>query len=395
MYIINYQDGGFVIVSATKNSYPVLAYSDEGSFTISKDMGGAAVWLDKTKKAIVNSDLLNDSIKSNMRVLWNSYKPFDMSSAKSVSRAATSTSNAIQACWNRCYELEEQYASEGWLFAPLQYVESVFAEAGYMDTYNSLCYSADFNNSPLDCSVIGWKLGTTRRQVGPLLETEWSQQSPFNDLCGGELAGCAPIAMAQLMYYYQHPQLLTYNGYTFSWNTIPQKEASGSNQATLVKLIGTALGTHYGNVGSWTRPSNFRDGVRLLLYSVTQKDYVPIETSIYLLDHKKPIIMLGNDTNLSWLPGHSDLEYLGKSHYWVCDGVQERAPNELQYFTEWQPNGNGTFVCGWNTIENPGILRGEVYNYYSMNWGNGKPSAWFTDTPKYEHSWVNFFIEKQ
>lgn len=106
--------------------------------------------------------------------------------------------------------------------------------------------------------------------------------------------------------------------------------------------------------------------------------------------------MLANDTNLSWLPGHGDLEYIGKSHYWVCDGIQERAPNELQYFTEWQPNGNGTFVPGWNTIENPGILRGEIYSYYSMNWGNRQPSAWFTDSEssKYEHSWVNFFIEK-
>ena len=56
MYIINYRDGGFAIVSATKNCYPVLAYSDEGSFTLSKDMGGAAVWLDNTKKAIIDSD---------------------------------------------------------------------------------------------------------------------------------------------------------------------------------------------------------------------------------------------------------------------------------------------------------------------------------------------------
>lgn len=105
--------------------------------------------------------------------------------------------------------------------------------------------------------------------------------------------------------------------------------------------------------------------------------------------------MLGNRTNLSWLPGHGNVEYIGKSHYWVCDGVQERAPNELLYFTEWQPNGNGTFVTGWNTIDNPGILRGAVYDYYSMNWGQGSPSAWFasSDVP-YDHSWVNFFIEK-
>lgn len=265
-----------------------------------------------------------------------------------------------------------------------------------MNTYNDLCFSADFNNSPLDCSVIGWKLGSIREQVGPLLKTAWHQESPFNDLCNGHPAGCAPVAMAQLMYYYQYPQTLSLNGYTFSWSTIPLKQSPGSDQAKLLKLVGMALGTNYGLVGSWTRPSTFCDGVRSLLYTVTQKDYTPSETSVYLLDHKKPIIMLANGTNLSWIPGHGDLEYIGESHYWVCDGVQQSSPNELQYFTEWQPNGNGTFVRGWNTIENPGVLRGAVYDYFSMNWGNGRPSGWFTDTDniEFEHSWVNFFIEK-
>ncbi len=276
-------------------------------------------------------------------------------------------------------------------------MESVFSEAGYMSTYNDLCFSADFNHSPLDCSVIGWKLGTTRKEVGPLLKTAWHQGTPFNDLCNGHSAGCAPVAMAQIMYYYQHPQIMTYNGYTFSWNTIPEYPSSSSDQAKLLKLVGMALGTNYGSAGSWTKPSNFRDGVKLLLYSVTQKDYTPHETSVYILDHKKPIIMLANDTNLSWIPGHnSNLEYIGKSHFWVCDGVQERNPNELRYFTEWQPNANGTFIPGWNTIETPGILQGVTYDYYSMNWGFGKPGGWFTDasTPQFEHSWVNFFIEK-
>lgn len=395
MYIINYKDGGFAIASATRNCYPVLAYSDKGSFTLNENMGGAALWLDKTKRAIMDSSSLNDSIKLKMRALWNSYEPFDISSVKVESRTVASTPAAIQACWERCYELENQYASDGWLFAPLQYVESVFADAGYISTYNDLCFSSEFNASPLDCSVIGWKLGTSYKQVGPLLETAWHQQTPFNDLCDGHSAGCAAVAMAQLMYYYQYPRSFAYNGYGFSWNTIPCNRDPNSDQAKLLKLVGTAIGTKYGIVGSWTTPSNFRDGVKYLLYSVTQKDYTPFDTSRYLLDHKKPIIMLGNRTNLSWLPGHGNVEYIGKSHYWVCDGVQERAPNELLYFTEWQPNGNGTFVTGWNTIDNPGILRGAVYDYYSMNWGQGSPSAWFasSDVP-YDHSWVNFFIEK-
>lgn len=36
MYIINYEGGGFVIVGATKNYYPILAYSDTNSINIEK-----------------------------------------------------------------------------------------------------------------------------------------------------------------------------------------------------------------------------------------------------------------------------------------------------------------------------------------------------------------------
>ena len=43
-------------------------------------------------------------------------------------------------------------------------------------------------------------------QVGPLLETEWHQYSPFNNLCPNQYpAGSDVIAVAQIMKYYAHP----------------------------------------------------------------------------------------------------------------------------------------------------------------------------------------------
>lgn len=45
-----------------------------------------------------------------------------------------------------------------------------------------------------------------------------------------------------------------------------------------------------------------------------------------------------------------DVEYLGNSHYWICDGVKDYT-NYLVYFTEWQPYGNGTFDSGWYSFE--------------------------------------------
>jgi len=45
MYVINFSEGGFVIVGATRNYYPVLAYSDDNSFTLAPDMGAVSVWM--------------------------------------------------------------------------------------------------------------------------------------------------------------------------------------------------------------------------------------------------------------------------------------------------------------------------------------------------------------
>lgn len=407
MYILNYKNGGFVIISATKDYYPVLAFSDKGSFVLSDQVNGVSIWLNDTKKQIKNSISLNDSIKTKIYAVWNSYESFDNSLIKSRTMDDSSTPEAIQACWNRCYELEAQYSTEGWLFAPLQYVEQVFAGAGYSSTYEDLCFSANFNHSPLDCSIVGWRLGTLREEVGPWLSTQWHQNTPFNDLCDGNPAGCAAVAVAQVMKYYEHPQNLSLNGYSFSWNTIPNDPDPTSDQAKLLKLVGTFIGTKYGLVGSWTTPSNLVDGLNSLMYNVQKEDYYPYETERYLFDHQKPIIMLGNDTNLSWIPGQGNIEYAGKSHYWVCDGAKHIIPNNLEYFTEWQPYGNGTFVKGWNTIDNPGVLRGVVTTYFSMNWGwsqndpndeNGK-NGWYIDansgSGNYEHSRVNFYLSKK
>lgn len=64
-----------------------------------------------------------------------------------------------------------------------------------------------------------------------------------------------------------------------------------------------------------------------------------------------------------------DVEYLGNSHYWICDGVRDHT-NYLVYFTEWQPYGNGTFEPGWYSFEIPNRVPSNFTSRsYHMNWG--------------------------
>lgn len=69
----------------------------------------------------------------------------------------------------------------------------------------------------------------TRMEIMPLVETQWNQDAPYNNLCPIDpyynqksLTGCVPVALAQLMYYHRWPKSGTgttsyqFGGHTYS-----------------------------------------------------------------------------------------------------------------------------------------------------------------------------------
>ncbi|MBN2790470.1 MAG: C10 family peptidase [Candidatus Delongbacteria bacterium] len=109
-----------------------------------------------------------------------------------------------------------------------------------------------------------------------MIQTEWNQYFPFNNDCpshstGKTLVGCTPLAMSQLMKYYEYPETgLSYNSYawfngeiirtleadfgltTYDWANMPAYADSSSSQteqdalSTLCKHAGIALNADYG-----------------------------------------------------------------------------------------------------------------------------------------------------
>lgn len=57
MYVINYSGGGFVIISARKTYYPVLAYSDKSNFSREYLISGLEEWMQYIKKNILRACL--------------------------------------------------------------------------------------------------------------------------------------------------------------------------------------------------------------------------------------------------------------------------------------------------------------------------------------------------
>lgn len=380
MYVFNYEGGGFVIVGSTRNYYPILAYSDEGSFILQDDMGPVDVWLDETKVSIKNSSSLDNATKTQMQNLWSRYDGTYVDPAQALlsSRRPQTRSTGEEACWDHIEELYAADSSGEWTFLPLSFVEDIFDDAGLSSYYATICYSATQNNSALNETVIGFKSGPIYNQVGPLLSTYgWHQFTPFNNQCNGYAAGSGAIAMAQVMKHYGYPGIINWNGNIITMSAIPNYADASSPQPYLIAYIGDSVNMTYGTSFSWCTPASIVSELNLIGYTATKSSHSATTVKNQIVYGSKPVIMVGNALNAP-LPTPS--LYTTQSHYWVCDGVEEDIYNQITFFTENQPGGTGNFTQGMYSINNPGIIGGTYYYYYHMNWGkNDNSDGWYAD----------------
>lgn len=403
MYVFNFKEGGFVVVSATREYYPILAYSEDGTFPIGDEKEGLKMWLDDVKGAISNSAQQEDSIKAIFQMMWGQYEMLTQPTINPSTRTTRMTV-AEQVLMQRLeYYYRLTSGSGGWYFRPLSQAASAFEQYGLSGEYESLCNRARYNNSALDETLIGWRVVNVSGRYGPFLNTAWHQGSPFNDNLGND-AGCGAIAVSQLMNYYEYPATFTLSGITYNWDNIPDYASPSSDQAALVKYVYNkinskdgALDTGIGNF-VYTTPGDLRDGLRSMGYNVTRQNH-NYNRVITELHNNRPVIMLGNEDNY---PDWGNVAYIGNSHYWVCDGVNQ-SEYYFEYFTEWQPYSSGTMEPGWYSLESPNRLLPNYdvdYLAFHMNWGwsNSAANGWFLDdsvnpgNKNYRHNRDDFLI---
>ena len=184
-YIINYAEGGFIILSSDKRTQPILAFSENNQFDVDESSypPGLNFWLKDTKK------LIKDIQSSNL-----------------------TQSNKIKFAWK---EVQNALSTN----------QSVFARI----------------DPPQECYE-----HTETVTVGPLLTSTWYQTGGFNDslpfiTCSGSsfqvYAGCVPIAMGQVMKYHEYPT-------NYSWTSIPLSYAT-TTTANFIEDIHNAINTVY------------------------------------------------------------------------------------------------------------------------------------------------------
>lgn len=314
MRIFNYTDGGFIILAADRRANPVLAYSDETSFSSDKVPLATDAWLNDTKLEI-------DAIKARgtegtnvAAILLKKAKYVNLLSGSMVSPIKTK-------------------ALGGNVAKPPP----------------PKCEDSDYIN-------------------GPLLTTNWDQVGGYNNYmpansctpynCNGKAyTGCVATAMAQVMRYHQYPT--TFN-YSIMPSTVPDYTdvSAGANEISkLMWLAADAVGSNYycDGTGAAANINAISSTFKTFGYSTsaTSGDF---NSSIVLNEIKsnRPVILSGYRTKTG-----SIFPIYDGGHVWVVDGAHQ------------------VITCP-ETLPDGSTIGGGGYLWFHMNWGwGGTHDGWF------------------
>ena len=229
------------------------------------------------------------------------------------------------------------------------------------------------------------KASKNRTVVEPLLKTSWGQGEPWNRLCpvngAGETTsvGCAPLAMAQVLYYWKYPNEVSempgYPGTGYQWypsmpattfdfdliidqyryydpvtgnpTIVDYTDEQANEVAKLSRYCGQACKSRYGNSGTSTGSYSYdqRDGFKTFGYNenlqLIGKDafYYTDNSNDYTIDDWCALICTELEAGHP-IPYHDVWE----GHAWVLDGVDA----DGKFHMNWGFNGK---FDGWYEID--------------------------------------------
>ena len=298
-------NAGFVIVSASRNYFPVLAYVEKGHFGDDYENYGIANWVDRqiiTVTAVEKEGLRNESL--DFGALWSIYEKSGVAPfvATKSEAEAFALRQACVAAWE----------AQGYTCYALMDCPSDLPSA----TYNAWCASAASIANPdydyMLYSVILEKRIDVVSTIGPLIGTTWEQDNGYNAAVpyyypNGDRVdlGCTTIAAGQIMRYFQKPS-------TYNWSLMYLNTATSTTAAFLYSL-GCNIGIAYsiGDVGA----SDYQ------VRNAMQNDYgYTVSYNDYNYSTVKSNILSGKPVYIGGQHYYTSGGQLG--HAWVCEGYR-------------------------------------------------------------------------
>ncbi len=297
IYIINRgNNDGYMVVSATKTESPVLAFSETGHFDLNADPATQS-YIEQFKAQIRDvNDAEKDSLRRVHAVEWAVFEKSEKQ-PQNQSRASYAEIEKM---------IETQIAkkkAQGY-----SYIGKVGGASYYLppeDFQNLMRDIKEHSDPQYDYEYVSlffiksWDYQT----IGPLIKTTWSQGKPFNVDAPNGYAGCVPIAVAQILYYYKYPSI-------YDWSKIYQYPTSNDAFNYFIKDVRTRCKVEYKSDGTYATYENARDAFRGLGYTADEAglpDFIKLRNE---LAQYRPVFITGQN------------ESLKKGHAWVCEGYK-------------------------------------------------------------------------
>lgn len=187
--------------------------------------------------------------------------------------------------------------------------------------------------------------------VEPMLKTKWGQGAPYNKLCFTDdgrqaMAGCVPLAAAQIAAYHKMPKYCASTGHTYNWEAILSDSIvhvtdtiASNSVAELIHDIGVLTkhmiyGVSYSHVGMGYLENTWNDFN--YMYTSTTVSNIKFNYIKSSLGNNMPVVY-GRD----W-------------HTWAIDGIAiKRSP----------------IITDRSSISNVPVIKWNYRNYVHCNWG--------------------------
>lgn len=358
-----------MLISASKNTSPILAYSDTGHFSLSANTP-TSIFIGNYKENIRKAQkCTSDSLRLKYALQWASFEKTE----KPI--ATRSISNEMQQKINKeiAYQESQGYKHLGNITAA-QYYLSQDSYKGFLTEMKD-CSDPQYNYMEV---VQLFTKTITKNSIEELLQTKWHQGYPFNVDAPNYLAGCVPIAVAQITYYHKYPS-------KYNWNQIGINPVLNDALSYFIKDIRNLCNVEYKENGTGANYEDAKNALETLGYSVTIAG-TPTEAKLSSqIIKKNPVYLRGGRTD-------------GVGHAWVCDGYKNTEAKSIATFLpnpkdprfraeEKTPNG---FIEYGINLQSTAALIGQ---YFHMNLGwNGDSNGWYNYATYNPNSDKNFPI---
>ncbi|MCC8072210.1 MAG: C10 family peptidase [Bacteroidales bacterium] len=368
-YVVNYLGGGFVVVSATRDYTPIIAYSNEGRFDLlSGNENGIALWMASEEENIRHASAQPDSVRLAFRQEWGRYNP---NSQEIPSQGQSRTLDPSQT-YDITYAVTEWqnqgyyvYTYENFQATP-EYMGLTEGERTQME--QAYHFNEMYGFDPSETVFVRIKYNTQTTSRGPLLSTNWGQNYGYNKYIPGynssypalRPTGCVAVAVGQIMKFHQKPT-------TYAWSSMPDNSASDIT-ASLLYDVAEAVHTQYGDTASSSNYVYAQSALKNFGYSkAAYTSYTWAKTRDEVASGR-PLYMRGTDSATN------------SGHAWVCDGYKVSTSSTeislMAYVGEYYSMYGEYMENLWSKT-----IQGGSSSYLHHNWGwRGSYNGWFSSS---------------